>query len=533
MKIKFHYKSLLVFCVTGLLISSACGKDSAPSTKPSSTDMSDMSDMSELAVDMPTDINDMNPVTEEDMTEDLCMCTTPENACEDGTSVRQYKEPGCTDGVCNDPEYDIIPCDTPPETSCQGNDTIVSYMNEGSCAGGSCTYTLIETYCDEPPANTCNGSTLIEYNALGSCAGNTTCDYGSTQTDCGAAGCCEDHCCEVTPSNDYMGTLVPTNINTGGAPSGVFNTSTDCTSTAAIGDCSPVSPDSGSNLCVCHVDSITINNMKVEGSRGLAILAYNSITIGGTLDVSATTTSSGPGASYTYTTGATHPAGGSFGSEGGASSASTHGNAALTPLYGGMRGQDSLVSKKGGGGGGALALIAGESITVTGAIIAGGGGGEGGTSGYSSSSSNMGGAGGGSGGGILLEAPSLTLTGEISANGGAGGSGGTTDHSGYRGADSEGVMQAYGGSAVEDETCTLYGSIYSGQGGHGATASSTPKDGGNSDYETRCFDSVFTGYGGGGGGLGRIRINADRGAQSCLCNGSFSPTPSFGTLLYD
>jgi len=140
-----------------------------------------------------------------------------------------------------------------------------------------------------------------------------------------------------------------------------------------------------------------------------------------------------------------------------------------------MRGQNACNSRPGGGGGAQIST--GGSITVRGEIRAGGGGGAGGIGGPGDC---LGGAGGGSAGAVLLEAPSVEVPGQVSANGGA--------------------------SAVPSRTWFARSAV-----GHREGLAAPVRVGG----------------GGGGGAAGRVRVNTDGG---CLCNGTFSPPPTFGSV---
>jgi hypothetical protein len=161
----------------------------------------------------------------------------------------------------------------------------------------------------------------------------------------------------------------------------------------------------------------------------------------------------------------------------------TYGNATITPLVGGSAGGavDALSS-----GGGAIQIVAGQSITVYpyGGINAGGGG-----------AVNINSYGGGaSGGAILLEAPTVTINGNLGANGGGGMSGFSS-----------------GADATANATAAAGGTPYGGAGSAGATNNGTA-------------GTASTGpnaVGGGGGGAGRIRINTSSG--SATITGIVSP----------
>ena len=234
------------------------------------------------------------------------------------------------------------------------------------------------------------------------------------------------------------------------------------------------------------------------GSRPLVIVARDTITIDGTVDVGANPMGTGnlpqgPGpGGHIGNTGDGQPGagpggggaqpndsvrggagGGAFGGPGGRGSSDAtpagaggtpYGTAELVPLLGGSGGgsaQDGSAGS-GGHGGGAVQLVAGQAIHVGGSIGATGSGG--GRQG-----------GGGAGGGVLLEAPQIEISGFIGANGGGGG---TSSGDGQPGrADAVG---AAGGSVGGGD-----GSDANGIGGDAKRA---------------------TGAAGGGGG-GRIRIN--------------------------
>jgi hypothetical protein len=165
---------------------------------------------------------------------------------------------------------------------------------------------------------------------------------------------------------------------------------------------------------------------------------------------------------------------------------SVYGTQNLIPLVGGSVGGTS--DNFGGGvGGGALQITSGNSITVTagGSILAGGAG-----PGHGS-----GGSGAGSGGAILLEAPSVAIAGNLSANGG--GASDNTDN------------------------------------GNNATINASPAPGGGTGGGAGSYSSVIGGAngtggsggdteGGGGGGAGRIRINTANGSIGGII------TPSLG-----
>jgi hypothetical protein len=206
--------------------------------------------------------------------------------------------------------------------------------------------------------------------------------------------------------------------------------------------------------------------VKVSGTRALVLLAGDTASVLGAIDVSAAGKTAGPGGIDGGAAGAAAAGigggkpgtgdnygsycaggggGGGHGGAGGAGGASTcatphnfsggaggiaFGGVTLAPLVGGGGGAGGTLATgatdsypgPGGGGGGAIQLVSTVSLSFgpKASINAGGGGGGQTVSG--------GGAGGGAGGGILLEAPTVTVaTGAIlAANGGGGGGGDCT-----------------------------------------------------------------------------------------------------------
>ncbi|HEY5926665.1 MAG TPA: hypothetical protein VIV11_33495 [Kofleriaceae bacterium] len=382
--------------------------------------------------------------------------------------------------------------------------------------------------CDQIPAATCDGNTLREHTAA--CT-DATCGYPVTETECGPAGCCGDHCCEVAVSNaGETGTLMPTGL-TVSPPNGTFDTDTECVAPSALGQCTVVARGDLPEACVCRMDTLVIGTLEIKGARALVILAYETVRIDTTLDLSGDLGAAGPGArGVVYTTSAYNEggSGGTFATKGaagghGATSDAVYGDATLIPLLGGMNGMHGGVDNSGGGGGGAVQISAGVRIEIPGNIFVGGGGGLGGRFQWATA----GGGGGGSGGSILLEAPSIMMTGRLDANGGGGGGAGGDDYYGNNGEDANDDMPSGGACPDSGSGCIASGYVYGGHGGSGATGSSSAVTGSSGGSRSGCLTAVFIGGGGGGGGLGRIRINTKTG---CQCSGTVSPAPSFGML---
>jgi hypothetical protein len=330
----------------------------------------------------------------------------------------------------------------------------------------------------------------------------------------------------LIPSNQAaLGDLQPNSLSR--AASGGFDTDSGCQAGSSLGDCVLVEPAGSVKVCVCRVGTLTISNLRVTGEAALAVLAWSSISVDGTLDLSASGDASGAGAVASSKGDATGMLGGAGGSNGtvGGNLGDTASPASVIPLRGGQAGQFGCNDRVGGGAGGGVQLSAGDSVTVGGTIMANGGGGQGGNG--ESLGSCLGGAGGGSGGSILIEAPTVTITGSIYANGGAGGGGGSSaGETGGGGADAScSLTPAVGGQGRDGHGCALYGNTEGGDGGAGAVGSSNGGDGQAYD-ELQCpetFDKV--GGGGGGGAVGRLRVNT---RTTCSCTGTFSPPVSSG-----
>ncbi|HEY1552574.1 MAG TPA: hypothetical protein VGG28_32320, partial [Kofleriaceae bacterium] len=248
-------------------------------------------------------------------------------------------------------------------------------------------------------------------------------------------------------------------------------------------------------------------SLTVSGTLALAIFATGTIDVAGMLDVAADGSAAGPGARASCdqgptiggsaSSGAGGGGGGAFAGAGGNGGAGKSGatppggGGAVLPLPNGLLGgcagaQGGTGGESGGlgaGGGGAILLASATSIAieVRGGVDAGGGGGDPGHD------QQAGGGGGGAGGFILLQAPTITNHGFLTANGGGGGEGANSNTPGSAGENAHTTaMAAMGGKGTNN----------GGNGGDGGTAMSSATDGsGTSD-----------GGGGGGGGVGYIAV---------------------------
>lgn len=283
-------------------------------------------------------------------------------------------------------------------------------------------------------------------------------------------------------------------------------------------DCDQLQAQSGGpELCVVTGGAITINTTRATGARPLVIVATQTITVNGSLDVSSPRgMNTGAGGNATAclvagtgtadSGGGAGGGGGGFGADGGdagkgdtnnsgggdGDSAGGNGSAMLISTFvrGGCRGgvggdgPSNNNGGAGGNGGGAVYLIAGTSISVSGSVFAAGGGGTGGQD-------QAGGGGGGSGGLIGFDAPSINVTGIVAANGGGGGGGGG-NNSGGNGANG---------------TTTMYDQLAAaGVGGGQTPAQDTPGGRGGALGTPAGEDSPSSigGSGGGGGGVGVV-----------------------------
>jgi len=268
--------------------------------------------------------------------------------------------------------------------------------------------------------------------------------------------------------------------------------------------------------CVITGADITVaaGTVNAIGGKPLVLVATNTITVTGTIDVSskrggqigAGSVAVGNVLCDPGTVGGNNSggAGGSFGSAGkvgGNAGGETAGAVMPTNVMrGGCPGQDGKTGTVGqkGLGGGVVYLAAGTMISVAGTINASGAGATPGVTG------SAGGGGGGSGGLIGLDAPLVSMTGAfIFANGGGGaeGSGLTT-------------MGMFGGESINGAAA---------QGGGGLSASGGDGGDGGTSAAAGAGQNGTNGGGGGGGGAGAIRLFQ---AASITGAGTVSPAAS-------
>ncbi|MFN0248785.1 MAG: hypothetical protein ACKV2T_17985 [Kofleriaceae bacterium] len=273
------------------------------------------------------------------------------------------------------------------------------------------------------------------------------------------------------------------------------------------------------SLVIVVADHLTVaatSRLRAVGTRPLMIVAWTTIVVDGSIDVSSRPGQPGAGVGTAECTtpspgendvgGAGGGGGGGFGAAGGKGGdgdsnlsggndgtglGASPGAALALParVHAGCGGGDggggtTAQRGRGGMGGGALELVARDSITVRGTLHAGGQGGTG-------TSNDGGGGGGGSGGYLGLDAPVVILDGgTLAANGGAGAGGGDDGNVGELGED---------GRALEVAATGGIGGLPGGtRGGDGGVAGA---EAGRSVTITNTG-----GGGGGGGGAGMILV---------------------------
>jgi hypothetical protein len=265
-------------------------------------------------------------------------------------------------------------------------------------------------------------------------------------------------------------------------------------------------------LCVIAGTTVTLAGATtVTGARPLVLVAVTHLEIDSKLDASAkldagdSGSDSGPAedpACHTVPGSAKGTAGaggggGSFGTTGGDGGATLE--AQLTPpgvspfefrirggCPGAAGGDEMSVGALGGAPGGAVYLLAGQTITTTAVITANGGGGVGGAI-----DGNGGGGGGGTGGLIGLDAPMVSIGGDVVANGGGGGGGGTP------------VAPGGPGAGGADSSNGATGGTTAGEAGAGGDGNA----GGGNAVSGESSDANDGGGGGGGGGGGVVFVN--------------------------
>jgi hypothetical protein len=439
----------------------------------------------------------------------------------------------------------VVPPDGPPADDAGGDASPDGVGDAGADAGPDAALPPDAVGDGLPPACTgvetaCLGDGLYVC-AAGSWALDRTCPLG-----CGAA---PPRCLYFDPENVPAGLLF---AGTAAWQIGQDVVVSSDTGSGLPGDVTLTfqSQPGGPEITIIAVASLTVDQgamLTITGTRAVAIIASDFIQIDGTMDVSASGPTAGPGgyggggpyeagAAPSGATAAAHgtnqyswdDSGGSGGCHGAIGGAGGPGGAATSPgqgsvfgtttgsplLGGGGGGSGSGITcgGPGGGGGGAIELAAYRRITITGTVIAGGGGGSGGCD----TTTNWGsGGGGGAGGGVLVEAPVVDVSGTLAANGGGGG-GGAYDTSGQNGQTGGGSATPAAGGAGGRDGDSAWGR--GGAGGAGSTAALAGSNGAGS-----------LGNGGGGGGaVGRVVVYTRSGTAP---GGTISPPATANPLV--
>lgn len=277
-------------------------------------------------------------------------------------------------------------------------------------------------------------------------------------------------------------------------------------------------------ICVVHHGNVSIQSgvtLTFTGSRPVALVADDTLSVDGVIEVGATGTVDGPGGGVT-TSGGNESANDGGGGAGFATAGAPGGSqtvdgggvnggaigtdpSSTSVLVGGSRASDATA----GGGGGALSVISCRgTVTISGTIASGGGGGLGGPVGATAA-----GFGGGSGGYVALEGRMIVLTGQLFANGGGGGSG----------AHDNGTAGVAGSDGLRATAAAPGGGAIVGVGGAGGFAAVAPTAGLKKGTVQKQGVLITTGPGGGGGSVGFLHTYTPMGVTPTLTPSMVSP----------
>jgi hypothetical protein len=339
----------------------------------------------------------------------------------------------------------------------------------------------------------------------------------STFDQC-AAGCSSNpapHCQYLQPR--YLGDIcaTPATDDLAIGSNATLGTDLDTACTGGV-----IHQTAAPDICVVRNKTITIAasaTLRATGSRLLALVADDDLSIHGTLDASADFVTPGPGACDRTSGNGPSSTGG-----GGGAGFKTSGGAGGSPTTDGGANNGGPVETDpaqlavlvpgpcavaGGAGGGGVTLVACRgTVTIDGMVDLGGGGGGGGNK-VPMTQNIIGAHGGGAGGNLVIQALNIVLTGTLYANGGAGGAGYTGTVSGNRGADASQTSSfgALGGSVQAGE----------GAGGNGAAGNMAAQPG---KHPTSSGTA-----GAGGGGLGFLQTYTPAGVTPTLTPSDVSP----------
>jgi hypothetical protein len=351
--------------------------------------------------------------------------------------------------------------------------------------------------------------------------------------DGGPDGSLIDGPASFIPLHVLPGTLMP------GAPDVILGTSPSTIDTSMLtidGATSPYFVRQGEYAVLLAGGFAVQGPVVIKGTSPLIVAANGRVTIMANIDLGATRSVPGPGATSIGAGGAgttvllpsvrasSGGGGGSYGTIGSQGSTNkptvipagsggpSYGMSSGDPLMGGSPGGKGGFAfgpvGLGGGGGGALQISSAISIRLDASVNAGGGGGGGGGAG------STGGGAGGAGGEILLESPLIAISGTLAANGGGGGGGGSGDAGppGTTGQDG-GSSRAMGGIGGIPQGCD------GGAGSFGASGGGRP---------SACENSKG---GGGGGGAGWIWLRYRAATPPDLTGATITPPASMDPAL--
>lgn len=433
---------------------------------------------------------------------DSCKVTcTSDGDCPDGQTCGELGL--CTAGeACSCEAGQFLGCDGDSARFCNpsANGIAVESCAAGCNAGaGRCNVCV-------PDAPSCSGDMgMLEQCGPDGLPGSTSaCTLPCVPENAGVAA----HCGYLEPLFFPDLCDVPATAPELAASDVTIDTSTDATCNGGI-----LTQTGGPEVCVLRYGTITIGaNVLVRGGRAVAFVADTGVLVEGLLDVSADTTSNGPGGGGINGQRAASKkggGGGGFGTAGGDGGVGDGGKGlaggVIDPLQnmvfiGGSRPEGPTFSQTNypipGGGGGAVMVVAcrGE-VSVTGTIDAGGGGGQGGRDSstiVAGAVNFVGGTGGGTGGYVVLQGIEVRVTspsGGVFANGGGGGAGCPTDNCvAPPGLDALRSTDPAGGGGIVGSGLAVGGN------GGGLSMGAT---GGYGDSN---------GPGGGGGAVGRLQV---------------------------
>lgn len=439
--------------------------------------------------------------------------------------------------TCSCMSGEFISCDADSALYC---DTAATGITREACGAPGCNADEQRCNACVADATACSAdlTTLDRCGGDGLVAESTTCAAGCIA---GAAALDDDRCGYVQPAwlpdvCDEPATMAVATL------SGALNVQNDAACSGGVRDVN------GTTFCLIRASTITINDLKVTGTRAIAFVADDELKVTGILDVSADGSTAGPGAGIVGAGSATINSNYKGGGGAGFTQAGGVGGGNETATEAGMAGGgvttrattdrfvggastasalcgngtigclNSIDFPGGGGGGGALLIACRGTIDVAGTVDAGGGGGTGGGDHYpaAGTASAPGGApGGGSGGFVVFQGVHVTITGKLYANGGGGGAGCAGDN--CRGLPGSDGLRSTSGAPGGDSAGNTCG------GGIGGSTSNAPGTGENT------FSNASAGAGGGGGSMGRFLAFTPSGQPPMLSPMQASPNPEAST----